>query len=240
MISVCMATYNGGRYLREQVDSILSQLSQDDELIVSDDGSTDNSIQILKGYNDSRIKIFPNSDRHGVNANFENALRHASGDYIFLSDQDDVWLPGKVNACVKALQENICVEHDCIIVDENLNVIQPSFFSWIGAKTGFWKNLARNSYHGCCLAFRREILDEILPIPENLIVYHDEWIGSLCDLKGGFALIPFKGILFRRYENTTSVSGKKSTFSFRKKIQFRANLLNLVMKRHFLLKRCNS
>ena len=89
MISVCMATYNGEKYLREQVGSILTQLGENDELVVSDDGSTDSTIDILKSYNDPRIKIFINTGRHGVNSNFENALRHADGDYIFLSDQDD-------------------------------------------------------------------------------------------------------------------------------------------------------
>ena len=90
-ISVCIATYNGERYIREQLDSILSQLSLDDEVIISDDGSKDSTIEIISSYLDSRIKVFKNNGKHGYVGNFENALNHSSGDFIFLSDQDDIW-----------------------------------------------------------------------------------------------------------------------------------------------------
>ena len=104
MISVGLASYNGERYIREQVDSIIAQLDSIDELVISDDGSTDGTLDILASYNDPRIHVYHNEENHGVNGNFENALKHSQGDYIFLSDQDDVWLPGKVEACLKALE----------------------------------------------------------------------------------------------------------------------------------------
>ena len=90
MISVCMATYNGEKYIEEQLKSILSQLGENDEVIVSDDSSTDNTLAIVESFNDVRIKIFPNNKFHSPIFNFENALKQATGDYIFLSDQDDV------------------------------------------------------------------------------------------------------------------------------------------------------
>ena len=99
MISVCIATYNGAEYLREQVESILSQLEEEDEIVVSDDSSTDTTIEILQSFGDRRIKIFKNPAK-GFVRNFENALRQAQGDFIFLSDQDDVWLPNKVAVCM--------------------------------------------------------------------------------------------------------------------------------------------
>ena len=95
MISVCIATYNGEKYLREQLDSILPQLAESDEVIVSDDGSTDGTIDLITSLNDPRIKIVSNSGRKGYVGNFENALKHTTGDYIFLSDQDDIWYPNK-------------------------------------------------------------------------------------------------------------------------------------------------
>ena len=115
MISVCMATYNGEKYIREQIDSILAQLGDKDELIVSDDGSADATLSIVRSFSDPRIKIISNTGKHGTNGNFENALKHAQGDYIFLSDQDDVWLPGKVNICLQALQTAHLVVHDCYV-----------------------------------------------------------------------------------------------------------------------------
>lgn len=95
MISVCMATYNGEEYIKEQLESILCQLGEMDEIIISDDGSTDNTLNIIESYNDSRIKIHINTGKHGFVYNFENALQKAKGEYIFLSDQDDIWLPEK-------------------------------------------------------------------------------------------------------------------------------------------------
>ena len=96
MISICLITYNGEKYINEQLDSILCQLSADDEVVVSDDGSTDRTLSIIRDYNDNRLRIISNSGKHGVVYNVENALREVKGDYIFLADQDDVWLPGKV------------------------------------------------------------------------------------------------------------------------------------------------
>ena len=93
MISVCMASYNGAIFIKQQAVSILNQLGLEDELIISDDGSKDNTLEILASLNDSRIKIYHHSAPHGVVSNFENAIKHASGDYIFLSDQDDICVP---------------------------------------------------------------------------------------------------------------------------------------------------
>ncbi len=91
MLSVCIATYNGAKYINKQVESILLQLGIDDEIVVSDDGSIDQTISILESFGDERIKIFRNTGRHGVVSYFENALNHSSGEVIFLSDQDDIW-----------------------------------------------------------------------------------------------------------------------------------------------------
>ena len=99
-----MATYNGAKYIKEQLDSIIPQLREDDELIVSDDASKDDTLKIVQSYNDPRIKIFHN-ENHGVAHNFENAMRQATGDLIYFADQDDVWLPGKLDKMEKFLKE---------------------------------------------------------------------------------------------------------------------------------------
>ncbi|MBD5329863.1 MAG: glycosyltransferase family 2 protein [Bacteroides sp.] len=231
MVSVCMATYNGERYLRQQVDSILRQLGDNDELIVSDDGSDDATLDILRSYSDPRLKLYSNEMGRGVNGNFETAVSHASGDYLFLSDQDDVWLEGKVRECVSALKDADCVVHDCIVTDGEGNVTSDSFFRLRGSGPGFWKNLYRNSYLGCCMAFRREVLQYALPYPKPLPVFQEGWIASLAEIKGRVRFIPFKGIFFRRHDGNASFTANKSRFTLRKQISYRVSLLWLVAKR---------
>ena len=230
-ISVCLATFNGDRFLEEQISSILHQLSNCDELIISDDGSTDKSIDIINGFNDGRIKLLHNQNSRGVNANFNNALMNATGDYVFLADQDDIWLDDKVKTCIRELQCYDCVIHDAYVVDENKKVLADSFFKLRRSGKGFWKNIYANTYLGCCMAFRKEILQDILPIPITKAFYHDDWIGSIADVKYRLGFIPFKGILFRRYGNNTSSTAGKSKFSFMQKIKNRYIRVHNVCKR---------
>ncbi len=234
MISVCMATYNGQKYIKEQIDSILDQLGDNDELIVSDDGSTDNTVAILLSYQDNRIKVYQNTGSHGVNANFSNSLRHANGEYIFLADQDDVWMPDKIRVCLDALEVNDCIVHDAIVVDENLDVISPSFSQAHNSKAGFINNLVRNSYLGCCMAFRRKVLDKCLPVPNTTSFFHDNWIGSIADLKYNLEFIPYKGILFRRHKENTSFTAKKSKYTRFQQLKNRLCQLVLVVKRVYM------
>lgn len=91
-----MTTYNGEKYISVQLDSILKQLSENDEVIISDDSSTDRTVDVIKNFKDKRIKLYEDNHFHSPIFNFENALEKASGDIIFLSDQDDVWLDNKV------------------------------------------------------------------------------------------------------------------------------------------------
>lgn len=231
MISVCMATYNGEKYLREQIDSILVQLEDNDELVVSDDGSTDSTIEILESYCDNRIRILINKGIHGVNTNFDNAIAHATGDLIFLSDQDNVWLPGKVKACKDALDNADCVVHDCIVTDQYLDVEEPSFFSLRGSGNGFWKNIYKNTYLGCCMAFKKELINDLLPIPQTSAFFQDNWIGCIADLKYSLIFIPVKGILFRRHINTTSSASKTSSFSRVRQLKNRLTQIGYVVRR---------
>lgn len=230
MVSVCMATYNGAKYIRSQILSILSMLSEDDEIIVSDDGSTDNTIEILESVGDPRIKIYHNSGHHGVNGNFENSLRNAAGDVIFLSDQDDIWMDGKVKKCITALDDSLCVVHNAIVMDGNLERIIGYFFADRNCKTGFWHNWWRNGYLGCAMAFKRELLNYVLPIPENMPFYHDIWIGSIAQITGSVKFLDFIGIKYRRHDKTTSVTSKGS-YLLGRKILYRLAILFYVLRR---------
>lgn len=207
MISVCMATYNGEKYITQQLDSILSQISDTDELIISDDGSTDKTIDIIQEYQTKYKNIrLLNGPRCGVQKNFENALKHVQGDIVFLCDQDDVWVKGKVKACMHEFEtkENILVLHDAYIVDENCNVIEDSLFAHRGSKSGLVKNIIKNSYVGCCMAFRKDLLEHCLPFPDK-IEMHDWWIGLVAEKVGKTALINKPYLMYRRHaENVSS------------------------------------
>lgn len=229
MISVCMATYNGAKYLREQVDSILSQLSDDDELIVSDDGSTDTTLDMLKSYEDSRIKIFNNDNRKGVVGNFENAIMKAQGEYIFLSDQDDIWLQNKVVTCIDILKNCDLVLHNNIIMNATMQKrLVDSFFEYRKIDKGYIRNLIRNGYIGCCMAFRVSLRSKILPFPPQ-IAMHDMWIGLRAELYGNVKLINTPLIMYRRHDNNASPTGGKSNFSQYYRILYRLRMLVCTM-----------
>jgi glycosyltransferase involved in cell wall biosynthesis len=226
MISVCIATYNGEKYIAEQLNSILCQLDEKDEVIISDDSSTDQTLEIIKGFNDHRIKIFAGNKFANPIYNFENAIKMASGEFIFLSDQDDYWMPTKVEEMIKVLQTNLLVVSDCYMGDQDLNIIKESYFEWRDSKQGLIKNIWRNSYLGCCMAFDRKILKRILPFPKN-IPMHDMWIGLITETikKPFFLQKPL--IIYRRHGgNATTLTNEfKSTASAVQKLKYRWNII---------------
>lgn len=200
-ISVAMAVYNGGKYLAEQLDSILKQLRPEDELIISDDGSADGTKELVNAYcmSDARIRLI-DGPKCGVVKNFQNALEHCTGEIIFLSDQDDVWADDKVAEVLKAFEnpETVLVMHDAAVTDISLEVVQNSFFATRNTAVGFYKNLWKNSYIGCCMAFRSALLPIVLPFPDRLPM-HDQWIGLLAEKQGGVALLPQPLLYYRRH-----------------------------------------
>ncbi len=231
MISVCMATYNGERFLREQIESILAQLGECDELIISDDGSTDNTLEIITSFDDDRIKLFHNEGNSGVNHNFENALKHTMGDMIFFSDQDDIWIDGKVKACVEALKECDCVFHDGITINGEGEVIANSFYINKIPSGNFLKNLWKTSYMSCRMAINRRTLKYVLPYPSDLKCYQEGWVASIIAIKSNVKFITFKGIQYRRHGCNASCTSSKSPYSLKEKFLIRLNLLTNVIKR---------
>ena len=207
-ISVALASYNGEKYIASQLESILQNLSEQDEIVVSDDGSTDRTREIVTSFRekDARIRLVDGPEQ-GIIANFEHALKECRGAYLFLSDQDDVWAKDKVEKVMRAFEKEqvSLVIHDVEVRNESLEqVLMPSFFAYRGSGAGAFKNFCKNTYMGCCMAFRREVLQWILPIPEE-IQMHDQWIGVLNDLKGsGTCIMPEKLLFYRRHEHNNS------------------------------------
>lgn len=231
MISVCMATYNGEQYLHEQINSILNQLSKGDELIISDDGSTDKTIEIIENFSDPRIKLLK-ADFHSPILNFQNALQHAENDLIFLSDQDDVWMDDKVEKMMQSLKEYDLVVSDCFIVDEEGKIIAGSFFDRNNSGPGLIKNIYKNGYLGCCMAFNREILNHALPFPED-IAMHDIWIGLIGETFGKTLFMPDKLICYRRHSSNASQAGEQSPFTLFTKVMIRMRFVKNLIKRRF-------
>ena len=149
MISVCIATYNGEKFIEQQIRSIINQLEAGDEIIVSDNDSIDSTINTIKSIDDKRIKIVKGPEKKSPTSNFENALMHAKGEYIFLSDQDDVWKDNKVSTCMQWLRQYDCVISDAEMNDENLNIIEKSYYKVHSTKSSFLYNLlVKNGYMG--------------------------------------------------------------------------------------------
>ncbi len=219
MISVCMATYNGEKYIYEQVESILEQLGPNDELVISDDLSNDNTINILKNINDNRIKIYYNYGIHGFVKNFESALKHANGDYIFLSDQDDIWMSNKVKLTMEYLTKYDFVVSDCVTINSKGDIISSSRFFDYKVKKGFWHLMIKTRYLGCCMAFKRNVLEACLPFPTNTYyLEHDLWIAAVAERYFHTELIKTPLIKYRRHGNNVSTGGNGKGYSFKVKL----------------------
>lgn len=231
-ISVCLASYNGEKYIGEQLTSILKQLQEEDEVIVSDDGSQDGTLDVVRSFDDARIRIFENHGEHGYTKNFENALKQASGDIIFISDQDDVWMDHKVQRCLEALKDHELVIHDAAMTDENLNVTAASHFDKYNVQDGFWNTFIRTRYTGACMAFTRKFLNRALPFPDKQkYCPYDYWLAYLGLYYGEAVVLHEPLILYRRHEGTALTAGEYSTRTLWEKVYTRIYCLQKVLTR---------
>ena len=229
-LSVALASYNGEAYIEEQLTSILQNLGEGDEIIVSDDGSTDGTRDIVQNIakEDGRVKLIDGPCK-GLIKNFENAISACTGDVVFLSDQDDVWHADKAQTVVACFEETgaTLVLHDAQMTDNEQHMLYPSFFAFRGSRAGYLKNLWKNSYIGCCMAFKKELLDVALPFDDR-IPMHDQWLGLLAEKRGSVAFLPKVLLDYRRHEGTATADhhGKVSAM-----VSNRWNIWRAVSKR---------
>ena len=231
MITVCMATYNGEHYVRQQLASILKQLNSDDEVIVVDDCSQDRTLFMIKSFNDERIKVISNSTNIGPIKSFEKGLVLSHGEYIFLADQDDVWLSNKVSTVLNCFKHDKAdlVVHYAIVVDNNLKPIAQSWNNYNHNRFGksWLSTLTKNPFTGANMAFSRRVLEACVPFPEK-IPMHDWWIGGVCQQSGFKISIINKSLLLYRRHNS-NVTG--NSHQLKKMLVNRIHFWS-VMRRH--------
>jgi glycosyltransferase involved in cell wall biosynthesis len=227
MIDILLATYNGEKYLNQQIDSILAQTCKDFRLLIRDDSSSDNTINIIKNYiskfPDKIRLIVDNKGRLGIAQNFAALLESSQSEYIMFCDQDDVWLADKIELTLNAMrtaEKNypglpLLVHTDLRVVDENLNIIADSLWHLIGIDTRTASNLdkliVRNSVTGCTMMINSKARDISLPIPQEAPI-HDWWMAMNVAKLGKIIQITVPTILYRQHSGNVISAGKKNPY----------------------------
>lgn len=216
MVSVALPVYNGAQFLNEQLNSILDQLEPLDEVVIAYQESRDGSLELLRQFQekDSRVKLFFNS-RRGITANFDLAIRKCSGDYIFLSDQDDVWLPNKRQKMLECFYQTGAdlIHHNAVHTDEALAPQKDTFFEIYPIGPGKWHNIKKPRMSGCCMAFTKEMQRKILPLPE--IWGYDQWIAVVAEFAGKIAYLEDVLLLHRLHGDNSTTSTRKLSIVLR-------------------------
>ncbi len=214
-ISVALCTYNGEKFLKEQIDSILNQTLKVNEIVVCDDGSNDSTISILETFsieNPNLFKIIVNDVNLRSVKNFEKAIGICTGEIIFLSDQDDIWVNIKVEEYIKFLEKNPNIDvvaSNGFCIDENSKIHEkysiwdvPEFLREQKKEVNYFKIISQyeNIVTGATMAFRKEIVSEIIPFPVIKGFHHDQWIAIISSSKGSFEMFNDKYFYYRIHE----------------------------------------
>ena len=241
-IDILLATYNGEKYLEEQLDSILNQTYENFRLLISDDGSKDNTRKILEKYSkkDNRIILFFQEKNLGVIKNFEFLLRKVENKYYMFSDQDDIWKKNKIEKSIIKLEEtnSDLVYSDLEVVDENLNIIYKSYWKLKGIykkikKYNNFKSLYLNNFvTGCTIIAKSEQIKDVLPLPNtSKYILHDYWIALIISQKGKITYIEEPLIKYRQHKNN-KIGSKKRSDELKSVAEIR-ELFIQVKKEHF-------
>lgn len=203
--SVAMAVYNGEKYLKEQIDSILQMLTEEDELVISYDKSEDSTLEIIKSYekNYTNIRCFANEQKPGISRNFTNAAKQCRGKYIFFSDQDDIWLGNKIETMIESIErENADLAvHNGYLLDDKSGKSTETLFEICRADVRPVRNFFKGRFLGCCMAFRCEAMEYVLPFPDVTNDFpHDVFAAIMAGIKGKVVMVPDCFIMHRLHE----------------------------------------
>jgi glycosyltransferase involved in cell wall biosynthesis len=214
-ISVCMATYNGAKYITPQIDSILGQLHDEDEIVVVDDASSDATFEILSALDDPRVRVYRNTKNRGYVRTFEKALGLASRDVILLSDQDDIWVDGRADAMATATRRKSIVASNLLLLDSGEPLRSPLTGRPWRLSSGDDGRKSRNQmrillgdapYFGCAMALRRDALGLVLPFPPYLTESHDLWIATLGNAADQLTHLDLATVMRRVHDENASSS----------------------------------
>jgi glycosyltransferase involved in cell wall biosynthesis len=215
-VTVLMTSYNGEKFVEEQVESIIRQTHCNFELIIIDDMSTDNTQKLLAEFKDDRITLISNSHNIGCGNSFEKGLDLVKSEFVLLCDHDDIWEENKIEILLNEVEDNDLIYSDCMLIDENGDVLQNSYKSrnrligFDSANSSIDKICAFNSFVlGCSIMFRKETLVYITPILD-LSHNHDKWIVALISQIGKIKYIDKKLFRYRIHGNNFSIGAKKS------------------------------
>lgn len=234
-ISFVLASYNGAGFIEEQLTSILASLGPDDEIVVSDDGSTDATLECVSAVRDTRIRLLSGGERLGYQGNFARAMAASTGRFIFFSDQDDICLAARVPLSLTALERHWCVCGDATVVDSQLKPMQASHFAAHGARFDLVSLIARPPVIGATLACRREFVDACIPFPVG--VPHDMWLASQAARMGELAAVREPFILYRRHAAAVSATASTSQRPIRERLIERYRLVRAMAGRPVRLPR---
>lgn len=218
-VEILMATYNGEKFLSDQLESILNQTHQNLRILIRDDGSTDTTLQIIERYKSQhpeKIILLPNTEdkASGPIQNFSKLLSFSTAPYVLLSDQDDFWLPEKISILLAAIQEieqqyspalPILVHSDLLVVDERLHTINRSFWNYIGVNSNrdsFENLLVQNIVTGCAAILNRSLVDLCGPIPKKAMM-HDWWLALAASSMGNITKIDLPTVMYRQHGANT-------------------------------------
>lgn len=215
LVSIAMATYNGAVFLQKQLDSLLAQTYKNIEIIISDDCSTDETISIIETYKNKfpAIYLYKNGNEKGVNKNFENAIKNCKGEYIALCDQDDIWLPHKIETLVNNIGDAALIYHNSLFVDKNEQSMNKTIADKLNCYSGDDSKifLLLNCISGHTCMFTKKNVDKALPIPSNR--FFDWWLAFIASENGGVKFIDEILVHYRQHDNskTDMLAIKKST-----------------------------
>lgn len=236
-VSVCIATYNGSKFIQDQLDSILSQLGPEDEVIIVDDCSTDNTVEIIYSYSDPRIKLIKNEVNLGHTKTFSKALSLVNNEIIFFSDQDDIWIDDRVN-----IMKSVFFDPKVLLVTANSTFINQSGmeidFPIDGVKESTSYNylsnifdifIGKTNYYGCCMAFRKSLLKITFPIP-SYVESHDLWFALASNILGRNRHLDFISLKRRIHGANSSVLKRNLSKKIYSRVIFFISIINILFR----------
>lgn len=206
MISVCIATYNGEKYIKEQLDSLVNQTVKPYEVILQDDCSLDNTVEIAKQYTDQlNLKIYTNDVNLGFTKNFESVISKANGNYIALCDQDDIWREDKLEILLNNIENNSLIYSNSMLIDANGKSLEKSFSKVLNknfiSSTEALNFLNDNCVSAHAMLFKKELLNYIFPFPKN--IFFDQWIAANAAALNGVKYYDECLVEYRQHDNNT-------------------------------------